>query len=445
MQRIKTLTHNGRRHLPLPSGPFSVGCCDIMTSYLKFGVFVRLFYPSKVQGVVERYLQWPEWIPHKEYVNGYAVRAGVPPKLYKMLFDLYVGKLYIPAIWQAQLQPTDGKYPVIVFSHGLSGFRTTYSSICLELASHGYVVAAVEHRDHSASASFYKKQARMSAFGSNPGSNLDEIDSLLNVPMEINWEDVVDSKWDPGPRIQDIGPFCHTKEWMLYLNPSKENEMSFRRQQVRYRARECSEALDLLEDLNLGRSVTNILDASFNASMFKDRLDLSNAFFIGHSFGGATGILSLATELRFRAGVLLDPWMFPYFEDQHAFSMISQPFLCLLVQSFQTKQSMKVLKQLQNLHSFGEFVTLKKANHRDLCDTPFVPKVSLSLSSKMGIRIGRFPALDLTVDLILQFLGQQLGGSIKHESEKLECLKEKFLVDEDFSSVDDEKTTCFNI
>lgn len=37
-------------------------------------------------------------------------------------------------------------FPVIVFSHGLGGMRTTYSGICCDLASHGYVVAAVEHR-----------------------------------------------------------------------------------------------------------------------------------------------------------------------------------------------------------------------------------------------------------------------------------------------------------
>jgi predicted dienelactone hydrolase len=41
---------------------------------------------------------------------------------------------------------TSEAFPVIVFSHGLASMRTICSGICSDLASQGFVVAAVEHR-----------------------------------------------------------------------------------------------------------------------------------------------------------------------------------------------------------------------------------------------------------------------------------------------------------
>ena len=45
-----------------------------------------------------------------------------------------------------QQQPRPTAFPVVVFSHGLGAMRTTYSAICSDIASHGYIVASVEHR-----------------------------------------------------------------------------------------------------------------------------------------------------------------------------------------------------------------------------------------------------------------------------------------------------------
>ncbi|XP_022254791.1 platelet-activating factor acetylhydrolase-like [Limulus polyphemus] len=48
------LRHNNRWHIPLPTGPFTVGCTDIMTGSSKFGVFVRLFYPAAENDILTK-------------------------------------------------------------------------------------------------------------------------------------------------------------------------------------------------------------------------------------------------------------------------------------------------------------------------------------------------------------------------------------------------------
>lgn len=65
------------------------------------------------------------------------------------------GTSYIPAVWAAPLSKNREKFPVIVFSHGLGACKFFYSGTYAELASYGFVVAALEHRDTSACATYY--------------------------------------------------------------------------------------------------------------------------------------------------------------------------------------------------------------------------------------------------------------------------------------------------
>ena len=69
----------------------------------------------------------------------------------------FSGNVYVPALWQAPLLESNERLPVIILSHGIGGNRTTYSTFCLELASHGFLVAAIEHRDGSASMTYNLK------------------------------------------------------------------------------------------------------------------------------------------------------------------------------------------------------------------------------------------------------------------------------------------------
>ncbi|XP_041361888.1 platelet-activating factor acetylhydrolase 2, cytoplasmic-like [Gigantopelta aegis] len=136
----------GRRHLPPGTGPYMVGTVDVMYEHSEDGAFFRLYYPTPKTDIFKKYKQWPLWLPRKEYGLGYVHFLGKNPKVFGKLFNWLGGDVYVPAVWQAPMLRSDGKFPVLVLSHGLGGNRTTYTTFCCNLASHGFVVAALEHR-----------------------------------------------------------------------------------------------------------------------------------------------------------------------------------------------------------------------------------------------------------------------------------------------------------
>ena len=67
------------------------------------------------------------------------------PAVYGLKFPVYQRAPLLPPPVDPNGQA--GKWPLIIFSHGVGCSRLMYTHICGELASRGYVVAAVEHRD----------------------------------------------------------------------------------------------------------------------------------------------------------------------------------------------------------------------------------------------------------------------------------------------------------
>ena len=170
--------------LPNYGGRYNVGYHDVEISLSKprsFGtsldfacqpafqletILFTLFYPCELPESHKKIR--PYWLerPVGEIQTGYLKFAGRSPdknKIYSffMVFLTWLigGSLKIPAYISAPLlEPpssrhtgnTKNKWPLIVFSHGLAGNRKCYSQFCGELASRGYVVAVLEHRDGSA-------------------------------------------------------------------------------------------------------------------------------------------------------------------------------------------------------------------------------------------------------------------------------------------------------
>lgn len=143
VMRDQTLITGNRYHLPLPTGPFpNIGFVDIITGTgIEDGVFVRILYPAKDQKIDIRTQsnQWPKWLPHENYYDGFISTAKIKWKPLIKGMKCLSSDVFIP-ITENPEPLTGRKWPVIIFSHGVASCRTTYSNVCYEMASFGFIV-----------------------------------------------------------------------------------------------------------------------------------------------------------------------------------------------------------------------------------------------------------------------------------------------------------------
>ncbi|XP_012943889.1 platelet-activating factor acetylhydrolase [Aplysia californica] len=430
--------HN-RRHLPLPSGPHTVGCVDIMCDVADHGTFFRLYYPTTKTDIHKHYKQWPLWLPRKQYAHGYMIFLK-KRKIFGRLAHLIGGDVHVPVLWQAPLLKSEDKFPVLIVTHGIGGNRTTLSTYCTELASHGFVVAAVEHRDGSASMTLcLQEQLSISIKDCNdddddddsvvsddsPGPNrrgrhkryrrsphsMQRSDSGNNNTTTINNNnddkadgcDVVslsgerptsgvqfylnegkenrDSEGGRGSRVQQRrnnrkrslrhNHSC-SEEWRPFEHVEVWDDFDYRNGQMYRRADEISDLLDELISMNEGNHINNALGLAFKTTHFKNRLDFSRVAVVGHSFGCASVLGTLATDNRFKVGLALDGWMHPV--DSWVYSSTRQPVMFLNMESFQWEKNVARMIKFQesNPEADRPMLTLMGGCHQSVSDFQFI-------------------------------------------------------------------------
>jgi dienelactone hydrolase len=144
---------------------------------------------------------------------------------------------------------TDGRHPVVVFTHGYTGTFTDYTFIFEDLASRGYVVASVDHTYEATAVEFPDGRLATSVVGSHLAENWRTDDETLQFAVSV--------------RVDDL---------RFVLNE--------------------------LESMNTKAD-----------GPFTGKLDTSRVALAGHSLGGLTALLGVQQDLRFRAGILLDAYM----------------------------------------------------------------------------------------------------------------------------------------
>ena len=226
------------------------------------------------------------------------------------------------------------------------------------------MITAVEHRDNSAGLTFYAKEKQ------NNYHSEEETDFGLEInpkePKQIS----------ANTTVSDID-----LQWIRYrhisLLRSDKTVYEIRNKQIHQRVKECSRTIDLLEALTTGRQINNVLDKQFDCNEFKGLIDLDSIVAMGHSFGGATAIMCLGADQRYKLGVSLDPWMFPIKEE--SFDSITKPLLIINTDDkfLQRKPNLNKMLELfrnseENTEDNREAININESIHLNQSDVVFL-------------------------------------------------------------------------
>ncbi len=336
--------------LPDPTGPYAIGT---FTTYLVDG--------SRLESYTEepddnRELVVQVWYPA-------ASREGEPAKY---LEDLAVAGPVLAAqfglptfllnhinlteldVWQNVPAVTNNApFPVVIFSHGLSGIRMQNTTMVRELVSHGYIVAAVEHTY------------------ANALSILPDGRVFIYEPSRIF----------PSGRSNPVEGNPLVQTWA--------NDIGF--------------VLDTMAVWN--QEDGHLLNGRFN-------LDQVGIF--GHSTGGGAALQFCLQDARCQAGVGLDSWLLPV-SDTVLSQGPSQPFMFIGTPDWLGPENRARGEAIfNNLSQDGYSLALANTAHFDFTDlallSPLTPQLGLSGTINSSYSLG------IQNEYLLAFFNQYLKG-----------------------------------
>ena len=235
------------------------------------------------------------------------------------------------------------KYPVLIFSHGITGSRHLHQILFEHLASKGYIVFALDH-------SF---DANLTIF--------------------------------PNGKIAD-----YRSE--ITGHP---DSVLIREKQINTRAFDVGFIIDQIREIEAG-----MIDSKLSG-----RLDLDRVALGGHSYGGATAILASHSHEIVKACVVLDGWISPI-PDKVISEGINVPFLFMGRPSWHDSDYPGNYERLADLitHSSNEKYDLRinQTLHLDYTDIPLMSPLVKHVMDVGDLKPST--TLSLINDLVLGFL-----------------------------------------
>ncbi|KAI9295347.1 hypothetical protein K502DRAFT_349086 [Neoconidiobolus thromboides FSU 785] len=374
-------------NLPAYSGPYKQ----------EDSVLLKIYYPSESNKLYNQLTKWASY-PENRYLKGVLDYIKVPSIISKPLIYFLAGQPKTGSYISdgSDLLKDIDEFPVALFSHGLAGTRTFYSGICGELASHGIIVAAIEHRDGSAAYSYRGENSKGLKYKFPEWEEKSKEDLLFRQNQLLMRKQETKN----GLKVLEMLNQGELKREALYLPDKKDKEFQY------------------LKKLNENKEEKEFW---FNGlSKFKNRLNLKENYLLGHSFGGAT-VLELLNEKDnpYKIGITFDPWMYPVTSDN-----ITRPTLGIITNAFYIwKINFDSTLKLFRTNNNNQMYIQLNTKHIHQSDAPsllenFVSKFKkLKISPKQALRDDANAALsfiDLYMDTDLKRkLKYNIKGNLK--------------------------------
>lgn len=243
-------------NLPEPEGPYATGTetfhfvdtsrDEILTDLEgdKRELIVQIWYPARINNQAKSEPVFPQTEGiFEKFKQAFSRELGGFPAF---LID-YWKYIKTNSYRGAEISTAQKSWPIVVLSHGMGTTRTIHTSQAENLASHGFIVAAIDHTYSTVITTF-------------PDGRATDFRTALNN----------DTLYEVSSRIGMV--------WM---------------QDVEF-------VVDQLEKMNSGDM----------KSPFINKLDLSNIGAMGHSFGGSAALNSLCLNDKIKAAINMDGTLF---------------------------------------------------------------------------------------------------------------------------------------
>merc|ERR1719150_1258925 len=174
-------------------------------------------------------------------------------------------------------------------------------------------------------------------------------------------------------------------------------------------------------------------------------MELSKPVMAGHSYGGATTVLTLAKDERFHHGLALDGWLFPLKDEAVS---PNQPIVFINTESFMNRDNIAKMKTF--LKDKGDqdrrLIFIKGSVHQNLIDGPLIFNPGI-VKRIMGFQSETSPVLvlDLYAKLMLHFIYQHLELKVDKDIVSFLEHHESILVEASEDTIGEDDADLVNI